>query len=720
MSRVIDLNLAKRQDEEIGHQKTSVFEAVETFRDFIAQSGLGRPEIIPDGRIHRFDLPDEYAGKKGGWYLFHPDDKPCPAGVVGAWKLDFKENWSLKANWELSTADRDQLRELLRSAKEARDAERRKEADEAASSATAILTASPDATDDHPYLKRKRVRAFGLKVGERQTLLVPMFDTAGQIRGLQRIKPDGKKLFLKDIDPKGAFGWIDGDRTTIYMAEGYATGASVHMATGSAVAIAFNAGNLEPAAKAVKEVFPSSRLIIAADNDRWTTDQQGRPRNVGVEKALVAGHAVGAQVNVPEFRDLSSRPKDFNDLHTLEGLESVRVQVQGFKIKLADWSLSRLQGKEPPPLKWLVENLFPCGKVVVLAAAGGTGKGLLTLDMAIKVSAGPSQGIDLGGGDLVMGHRINQHGPVIILAAEDDADEIHRRVFGLGRTLPESLYVVTSPDLDEPNPLVVNGPRGPERTPFWDEFLSQAIRIRPGLIIVDPLSCFVHADANDPGVGQFVMALLSSMARKTGAAVIVVHHFAKLKDGIKTPEQARGAIRGAAAIVDHARGAYALWSEADDKARQVCKQLGEGFERGKVVCGCLVKHNYRGDDEIHTYVRGENGLLTRRDLTITEKVREHRPNQFAALVDCIRDWAEKGQPFTKSGKPNGLHERREDLPVALRDLGKHTLERMVQTLLDEGRLVSCVAVGGSGKNRLDVPGGPVAQGIIKAMPGSGE
>ena len=103
------------------------------------------------------------------------------------------------------------------------------------------------------------------------------------------------------------------------IAEGFATGASIHEATGHAVAVAFNAGNLKAVAQALRAKFPTLRLIVAADDD-WKTDD-----NPGMTKAREATKAIGGLLAVPRFpADRPDGATDFNDLARLAGLEAVR------------------------------------------------------------------------------------------------------------------------------------------------------------------------------------------------------------------------------------------------------------------------------------------------------------------------------------------------------------------------------------------------------------
>lgn len=715
---VIDLNEHGRQwDAERKPWKrakaSSVHDAVETFRDAMAAAGLGRPEVIADGRLQRFDLPDEPTTKrkKSGWYVYYPDANP--AGAFGSWVHDISESWCSRSNWELSTEELSVVRERQRQAAEAREAARLKLAREAARIAAELLAQAEPADAAHAYLAKKQVGAFNVYAkGAKGALLVPMYNEQGLI-SVQRIFPDGGKRFLHGTAKAGAAGWIPGDESTIYIVEGYATGASIHMATGAAVAIAFDAGNLLAACEMIRRGNPDARIIVAADNDRWTTKQDGTPFNTGVEMARRAAQAVGAEVRIPEFRSLEDRPTDFNDLHVREGLDAVRGQVKGYGVRLQDWSLDRLAGKPVPPREWLVSETIPLGAAMLLAAPGGTGKGILTLDMAIKVARGPRDGIDLGNSDHVMGHPVLGHGPVVLLAAEDDMDEVHRRAEALcGCDFPPHLYAICMPDLDGPKGIVTQGKGGGfEVTAFWRELEEQILHVRPKLVIVDPLSCFVFADLNDRNVGAHVMGMFTALARKSGAAIVVVHHLNKLKDNVKDLDAARNAISGSAGFVDHGRGAYVLWPEEESKARELCKQLDVKFERHKVIRGGLAKANFPGDTKEQVYVRQNNGLLVPIDESVEGIRREHERRNLDALERAISDAAKFGHPYQHTGK-YGLYEMRERLPMPLKEMGKSALNRLGRMLLDAHRVGKYrPATGSKAEVWLDHVEGPFAQGL---------
>jgi uncharacterized protein (DUF927 family) len=147
---------------------------------------------------------------------------------------------------------------------------------------------------------------------------------------LQFIHPDGTKRFKTGGKKKGCFFGINSEKgisnDLIFIAEGYATAASIREATGYAVAVAFDAGNLESVARAMRKMKPDARLIICADDDHLT---EGHP---GFTKAKAAAGTVGGYVAIPVFgADRPDKATDFNDLHTLKGIEAVKSCIDAAK-----------------------------------------------------------------------------------------------------------------------------------------------------------------------------------------------------------------------------------------------------------------------------------------------------------------------------------------------------------------------------------------------------
>jgi putative DNA primase/helicase len=290
----------------------------EQFRTAILASGLTPPDdILTDGLLHRFSS-DGRRGDDSGWYVLHTSG--VPAGAFGCWRKGLMQQWSSKTSDTMTQAEWEahwKKVEVMRQQREADTLERQQQAAQVAAQRWQAATLATS----HTYLTCKGVKAHGLKV-DGEVLLIPMRDTAGALHSLQVIDPEGGKRFQPGGRVKGCYHVIGEPDGVLVVCEGYATGASIYEATGQAVAIAFNAGNLEAVALTLHRKFPTLRLILAADDD-WKTD--GNP---GMTKATLAARAVGGGLAVPRFpSDRPAKATDFNDLYQLVGWEAVKACV---------------------------------------------------------------------------------------------------------------------------------------------------------------------------------------------------------------------------------------------------------------------------------------------------------------------------------------------------------------------------------------------------------
>jgi len=183
------------------------------------------------------------------------------------------------------------------------------------------------------YLRRKGVRAHGLRYSPagNGTIAIPMCDAAGKVWGLQIIRSSSQKGKLeKQYWPAGMlktghYHLLGSPGTVVLLAEGYATAATLHEATGLCTAVAFDASDLLPVAQALHKTWPSVHVLVCADDDYLTAG------NPGVAAARNAALAVGGSVVVPVFPvDRAGKAwTDFNDLALAPdgGLHVVRAQV---------------------------------------------------------------------------------------------------------------------------------------------------------------------------------------------------------------------------------------------------------------------------------------------------------------------------------------------------------------------------------------------------------
>jgi len=207
------------------------------------------------------------------------------------------------------------------------DAEQAKQRAIAAKKAAAIWEQGEPAASDHPYLVRKVIGPNGARHDRKGRLVIPMMDCAGNVHSLQFIDGDSSKKYLTGGATKGHFFIIGPELLMVHplcIAEGFATAASIHEATGYPVAVAFDAGNLRAVALALNDSrctdYP---LIVCGDDDCQTKGNPGRTKANGAAKA------VGALVAFPDFG--ASRPEgasDFNDLAMHAGPRAVRDAIE--------------------------------------------------------------------------------------------------------------------------------------------------------------------------------------------------------------------------------------------------------------------------------------------------------------------------------------------------------------------------------------------------------
>lgn len=305
----------------------SAADAIDQFRAAMLEAGIEPPDRIEgDGNRHRFGTNGKISDDSG-WYVLHLDG--IPAGHFGCWRSNISQKWVATIDRELTDDEKTANRKRMAELKAARDAEKQKRRDEARAKAAAIWDRAIPAPADHAYLLGKRVQRCGLRVHDGR-LVVPMRDVAGELHSLQFIAGDGDKRFLTGGRVKGCYYAIGRPEGTLVVCEGFATGATIFEATGYAVTVAFNCGNLEPVARAMRDKFPEIRLIVAADNDECT---DGNP---GVTHGRAAAIAADALLAVPMFEPRYDWQSDFNDLGVGEGLDAVRTGIEAASQPEAD------------------------------------------------------------------------------------------------------------------------------------------------------------------------------------------------------------------------------------------------------------------------------------------------------------------------------------------------------------------------------------------------
>lgn len=293
---------------------------------------------------------DDRQGKKSLYYSYTPEFAhfySCKAATG--------DYWFPKADRTWTPEEKERYKADCEARRKDAEAERAIKYDAVADECKRIY-GSLQAATEHPYTDRKGISVPAKVKQDGDNLVIPAIDITGRIWTLQSITPDGDKLFHYGGKKTGTFFPIgykrSGDNDIIYFCEGFATGCTVHEATGKPTIICWDAGNLSPVIGQFRAQFPDSEFIICADNDQWTLShprdkslkdiipsevsgddtrwdvwrQSGFTYNTGVDKAGQAAVKFRARVIFP---DISGSDKDkrtdFNDM----GVDYTRDRLSG-------------------------------------------------------------------------------------------------------------------------------------------------------------------------------------------------------------------------------------------------------------------------------------------------------------------------------------------------------------------------------------------------------
>lgn len=322
---------------------------------------------------HGITISPDFSGtiiREGSQWLIGRETPNGKFLMVGDWARDIEARWHERPG-EFSPEIRALLEKERQENKAAREARQAEVAEAAQREWTEFFTLGHS-----PYLSRKGLYSlFGCRIepsvhGART--IVPARDINGGLWGYQRIYSEKldlgtDKIFRKGARKEGCFHSLvdlpqketDSDPQTIYIAEGIATAASIFEATHGVVVSCFDAGNIYHVAKALREKFPQSYFIFCADNDQFPSKKDEKVYQTGLRKCEKALEAVGnGRIVLPSFKNLSTKPTDFNDLHQLEGLKTVTEQLTNTANTPVPTPEAPLTKPKKPSEKMIAEKLL--------------------------------------------------------------------------------------------------------------------------------------------------------------------------------------------------------------------------------------------------------------------------------------------------------------------------------------------------------------------------
>ena len=508
-----------------------------------------------DGQLHRFRVKGDKYSQKSGAYCVHTDG--WPAGWCQNWRGGESVLWSFTTDNEEKYRDYFSSPEFLKALELSKQhqaqlkAEREEKQRDAITEALEIYTSLPsaDKAEQHPYLLKKQIYSYGLKIDrDNERLAVPIQDIDGKIVNIQWINADGSKWFLPFAPVSCNFFSIALDniddseekkKTPILIGEGIATMSTLYELTGQPCVAAMNCGNLKKVAEAIRKKYPANPIIIMADNDHKKTPNAGKTAAEEANRELKLDGIV-----MPDFAD-DEDGTDWNDFFVLHNcdeelcLKAIREkfnQLPLFNKKLKYKAMAERFGfmdaeyvdtfcNPMPGENFLIEDWIPTQSIMMMFAPSGSGKGFVAVDLAYAIATPEINNWH--------GKKVLQHGPVVYLAGEGQKG-MRKRCCGfknykeLDDKASQLAIIKEAIPINEPNPdlgvnkLIANiGTLYPE----------------PALIIIDTTNRYMFGDENKtPDATSFIQSVTMLM-QEFKCSVLIVHHTGL---SLETQGRARG------------------------------------------------------------------------------------------------------------------------------------------------------------------------------------
>jgi hypothetical protein len=433
--------------------------------------------------------------------------------------------------------------------------------------------------ESHPYLEHKAIHAHGLRLFQgsrtingvdcRGALIMPLRDSEGRTSTVEFIAANGAKRYLPGGKVSGCYFLIGEITDRVIVAEGFATGASIFEATGLAVAVATNAGNMRRVAHALRGADKDVKIVFAADHDE-----------TGIREATRAALEVGGLLALPEIEG-----QDFNDVARSAGPSAVVEAIARARVpQLPVLDPNTTPAEEPPPLtayadedaaigreaakaqdshhhggvllrsaaqivaspaqaSWLIRDVLERLALAVMYGDLGTYKSFLALDWCLHLAAGKS-----------WAERKTQQCAAVYISAEGRGMPNRLRAW----CLHHRVDVATLPFYAVEHLIDLSSNEGVQSLVVAIE----ALGIRPGIIVIDTLSrnCGPLNEDKSSDMAPWLNRLDEYLRVRYGCTVLLVHHVGN---------QEKGRTRGSYAILANTDSSYRI--ERPDQTQPIIK-----------------------------------------------------------------------------------------------------------------------------------------------------
>jgi RecA-family ATPase len=193
--------------------------------------------------------------------------------------------------------------------------------------------------------------------------------------------------------------------------------------------------------------------------------------------------------------------------------------VQDNPPPLETFVASTLADRPVPQRLWHVQDMIPANTVTLFGGDGATGKSLLAQQLAVATATGSSW----------IGIPVDQ-GPCLFLTAEDDRDELHRRLNDIAQESGESIDRMTDLHMLSlaGKDALLAVPEGKTNilrpTPIFRGLELAIQRIRPRLVILDTLADLFGGEENQRSQARQFIGMLRGVALKHECSVLMLAH----------------------------------------------------------------------------------------------------------------------------------------------------------------------------------------------------
>ena len=377
----------------------------------------------------------------------------------------------------------------LAESKSARDAEIIRQHQVASETVEQIWATANPASPEHPYLSNKGIGVHGARITGDGRLMVPLYDQDGTLSSLQYIDHQGGKLYHPGGQTGGKFwqlGSLD-EPGPLYVAEGFATAATIHETTNRPVIVAYSASNLVPVTGKLREMHGAAQeIVIVADNDA---------SGVGQRYAEQASAKYGARTVTPPVQG------DANDyVQAGHDLASLLAPAQD------DWLIPADEfSAQPSPISWLVKRWIQDQALVMVHGPSGGGKTFVVLDWCLRIASGTTTWCN---------HKVRP-GHVVYLAGEGH--------HGLRGRIAAWKHHHQSGKLNmwlSKHGCDLNTPAGYLKVVEHIRMLPET----PKVIVVDTLHRFLAGDENSAQDAKTMLDACGNLMMEFNCTVILVHH----------------------------------------------------------------------------------------------------------------------------------------------------------------------------------------------------